>query len=47
MKNKNGNYEEIAIVIEINHPCYKIIRQIIEMNKCNYKPHWKRIKILL
>lgn len=37
--NENGDYEETALVIEIHHPCYTIIRQIIDTNKCNYKPH--------
>lgn len=41
-KNEDENYEETAIVIEIHHPCYKIIRQIIEMNKRNYKPQGKK-----
>lgn len=41
-KNEDGDYEETALTIEIHHPCYKIIRQIIDTNKCNYKSHGKK-----
>lgn len=40
--NEDRDYEETALIIEIHHPCYKIIRQIIDTNKCNYKPHGKK-----